>query len=653
MTHTAKIVLLLSILLTLPIKTLLAEDIPDKFELVGVNFSGVESVSQKELASTLAAQPRPIWKFWQPPTILDKEDIEDDLSRIRQFYRNEGYFLTEAVVAVTIVNPSTGRTPGEGKPDGRRGADLPGKDQAATSRLPQIEARFSVIEGPPVRIESIDIDVSALADETLPAALLSELPLKPGKVFRTPDYEDAKRILARGLGNRGYPFADVRGQAVIDPEAHQAKLTFRITSGPLSVFGPTTIQQEGTAVSEKVIRRALVFSEGEKYSADKVETSRRNLIRLDVFRTAIIQPDGPPESEGGPVSMNIRLKSRDRRSVRFGAGYGTEDKLRFQAALTYRNLAGQGGRLGLSGRVSDILRNVQLTYDQPYFLDAKNTLTARAGNELEEPPAYKNNRIFADAALNRKLGREYLLRMSYGLSFNKEESIAASAPVSIGELPYLDQTTRISSAGLEIARDTRDDLLNPTSGTYLGAKFELAPKFLGSELTFYQPAIETMVYRQVFNRIVLAGRIKLETIQGIQNTTYIPAFKRLYLGGSNSVRGYDFQKLPPLNQNGDPIGGQTGMNANVEARFPLYKELSGVIFLDAGLLDAEPYRIDLADTRYTCGAGLRYNTVIGPIRVDFGYKLNPQTGADIGDVGQPDKIVGGRWRLYLNIGQTF
>jgi len=653
MTHTAKTALLLLILLILPVQMLFGTDIPDKFELIGVDFNGVDSVSQKELAKTLAAQPPPIWKFWQPSPILEKEDIEDDLSRIRQFYRNEGYFRTEATVSVTFVGQSTARTPVKEKPPDQNAADRKGEDQTPTPVLPRVKLIFSVIEGPPVLVESIEIDVSQPSDETLTATLQSELPLKPGQVFRTADYEEAKRFIARGLGNRGYPFAEVSGQAVIDPAVHQAKLNFRVNTGPLSVFGPITIEQEGTEVSEKVIRRALVFSEGQKYNAAKVETSRRNLIRLDVFRTALIQLERPSTTGDGPVPMSIQLRAKERRSVRFGAGYGTEDKLRFQAALTYRNIAGQGGRLSLSGRISDILRNVQLTYVQPYFLDAKNTLTTRAGNELEEPPAYKNNKIFAEVALSRKLTRNWYVQGSYGLSFNKEDSVAASAPVDSGELPFLDQTTRISAVGLEIARDSRDDLLNPTTGSYLGAKIELAPELLGSELAFYQPAVETKVYRQVFKHIVLAGRVKFETIQGMQGTTYIPAFKRLYLGGSDTVRGYDFQKLPPLDRNGDPLGGQTGFNASVEARFPLYKELSGVTFLDAGLLSGKPFQLDFADTRYTCGVGLRYNTVIGPIRVDFGYKLNPQTGKDIGDIGQPDKIVDGRWRLYLNIGQAF
>ncbi len=653
MTHTAKTALLLLILLILPVQMLYGTDIPDKFELIGVDFSGVDSVSQKELAKTLAAQPPPIWKFWEPSPRLEKEDIEDDLNRIRQFYRNNGYFSTEAAVSVTIISQPTDRATVKEGPSGQNTAASRKEDQSPTPDLPRVKLSFSVVEGPPVIVESIDIDVSPPSDETLPATLEAELPLKPGQVFRTADYEDAKRFLTRGLGNRGYPFAEVSGQAVIDPTVHQAKLIFRVNTGPLSVFGPITINQDGTKVSEKVIRRALVFSEGERYNTGKVETSRRNLIRLDVFRTALIQPERPPTTGGDPVPMSIRLRSKERRSVRFGAGYGTEDKLRFQAALTYRNLAGQGGRLSLSGRISAILRNIQLTYVQPYFLDAKNTLTARAGNELEEPPAYKNNKIFVEAALSRKLTRNWYVQGKYGLSFNKEDSVAASAPLDLGELPFLDQTTRISSVGLEIARDSRNDLLNPKTGSYLGAKIELSPEFLGSELAYYQPAIEAKVYQQVFKSIVLAGRIKLETIQGIQGTSYIPAFKRLYLGGSDTVRGYDFQKLPPVDRNDDPIGGQTGFNASFEARFPLYKELTGVTFLDAGLLDMEPFQLDFADTRYTCGVGLRYDTVIGPIRVDFGYKLNPQTGKDIGDIGQPDKIVGGRWRVYLNIGQAF
>ena len=652
MTDAVKIVVLFVTLLSFLKPIVLANEIPDKFILAKVEFRGIESISQKELANRLVSQTPPLWRFWMPSPTVENVDIEDDLTRIRQFYRNEGYYKTEVDVSVTVTEQPTEQASVTDEPSSQRKSDRKKEDGESPARLPRARVLFTVVEGPPILVESIEIDVLPSIKEEMKQEVLTALPLSLGKVFRTADYEESKMTIGRYFANRGHPFADVTGQAIIDPTVNQAKIIYRIDPGYASTFGSVTIVQEGTKLSETVIRRALTFKEGEEYKIKKVESSRRNLIRLDVFRTAIIRPEGPPETDGGPVSIRIELRSKERRSISLGAGYGTEDKLRLRAALTYRNIFSQGGRLSLSGRYSALIRNAQLTYDQPYFLDAKNTLISRAGHELQEPPAYKNRRTFIDIALNRRIKRYWLFGMNYGLSFNKEESVAA-VPFDPEEDEFLDQNIRISSVGLEILRDTRDDLLNPMRGSVLEARINLAPELLGSELTYIQPVVEAKLYQQVYKKFVLAGRIGLETIQGIQGTTFIPAFKRLYLGGSDTVRGYDFQRLPPLARNGDPIGGQTGFNASVETRFPLYRELSGVAFLDAGLLDVEPFQLNFSDTLYTCGLGLRYNTVIGPIRVDFGYKLNPLTGKDIGDFSQPNKVVNGRWLLYFNIGQAF
>lgn len=645
-----KIALLLMTLLTLPVAVAASDAVPDRFGLIAVNFTGVESVSKSDLAKTLAAQTPPVWKVWRPAPVLSAQDLEEDRLRIQQYYRNNGYYRTEVEIAVSVSGIESERKAVKVNPSTLTATE-PGKEQA--EKLPRVEVTYKINEGPPVLIESIDMVISGTVEGVDRTAILADTRLEIGQVFKVAEYEESKKNIKRTLGNRGYPFAEITGRAVVELKVNQAKLSFRVTPARRCVFGPTTISQEGAEVSETVVRRALTYTEGGIYDANKVEASRRNLFKLDVFRSAVIQPDGPPAEEGGPVPMRVQLKSKDRRSVRFGVGYGTEDKLRLQAGLTYRNLAGQGGRLTLSARSSDLLKNIQLAYDQPYFLDARNSLSAKAGNELEEPPAYKNRRIFSDVSLTRKLGQNWFLRLIYGLSLNTEESVTADSPLAIEERQFLDENTLISAVGTEMARDTRNDLLNPKTGSLLGAKIAVAPDFLGSELAYFQPAIDVAKYVPVTKNIVLAGRLRLETIQGIQGSSFIPAFKRLYLGGSDTVRGYAYQELPPLDRNGNPIGGQSAFNASVEARFPIYKDLSGVTFLDTGLLDKDPFRLNISDMLYTCGVGLRYDTVIGPIRADVGYKLNPPTGKDIGDFTNPNDIVGDRWRFYLNIGQAF
>jgi outer membrane protein assembly complex protein YaeT len=646
-----KIILALMMVMLLPAAAAAADEaIPEQFELSAVKFDGLESVSKSDLARTLAARMPPFWKFWLPRPVLSDRDIEEDRLRIEQFYRNNGYYQTAVEVRVTVDGPQPKRgtkrilAPEEG---------AAGSAVRSNEQLARVSVTFFITEGPPVLIASVDVSIDGTLDGIGRPALLAGTGLEIGQVFKVDQYEAAKENIGRALGRHGHPFAEVTGRAAIDPKLNQAKVYYKAAPGPLCSFGPTTISQEGPAVSEAVIRRALTYRKGERYDVEKVDTSRRNLFKLDVFRTAIVKPEGPPSDGDGVVPMKAQLRSKDRQSVRLGVGYGTQDKLRLQAGWTFRNLAGQGGLLTLSARVSDIVKNIELAYDQPYFLDARNTLSALAGNELDEPPAYTNRRIYSGIALNRRLGHDWYALLRYDLSFNTEESVAADDLLDTEEELFLDESTRISAFGMEAARDTRNDLFDPRSGSLLGAKVAIAPDFLGSELAYFQPAVDVRKFLSVYKDVVLAGRVYVQTIKGIQGSTFIPAFKRLYLGGSDTVRGYAYQELPPLDSGGNPIGGQSAFNASVEARFPIYKALSGVTFLDTGLLDTDPFRLNFSDMRYTCGIGLRYDTVIGPIRVDLGYKINPPTGKDIGDAVNPDEIIGDRWRLYINIGQAF
>jgi outer membrane translocation and assembly module TamA len=154
---------------------------------------------------------------------------------------------------------------------------------------------------------------------------------------------------------------------------------------------------------------------------------------------------------------------------------------------------------------------------------------------------------------------------------------------------------------------------------------------------------------------VLAGRIRYETIQETEDTDLIPINKRLFLGGTNTVRGYGYQKLGPLDASGNPVGGQSALNGNIELRHPIYKKISGVAFIDMGFLGVDPLTFNGDELRFTGGVGLRYDTPVGPLRIDLGYKLNPPTVGDVtvSPVPNPDDDIEDRWKIHFSIGQAF
>ena len=141
---------------------------------------------------------------------------------------------------------------------------------------------------------------------------------------------------------------------------------------------------------------------------------------------------------------------------------------------------------------------------------------------------------------------------------------------------------------------------------------------------------------------MFAKRIQFGFIQPFGSTGEfdVPVFKRFFAGGSASMRGFPFQRLGPLDEDDDPLGGNSILIGNLETRFPLYRKIGGVLFLDYGNVYPSSLSYDFGDIRYAAGAGLRYNTIVGPIRVDLGYALNPV-----------DELS--RVQLFISIGQAF
>ncbi len=605
-----------------------ARTLPETFVVRALALEGVAHVPKKGLSKTLAARPRPAWRFWEKEEPLSMSDLEDDEDRIRQFYRARGYYHVRVALQVQATGGEADNIAGD-----RKGP------------LPVVRVTFKVTEGAPVIVAGVRIDIAGKAPGK--PALLEKIPLRQGRVFTESDYRSAKKAIERYYGNRGFAFAKIDGRVRIDVRENRARATFTVDPGRVYRFGEIEISQEGPRVKEEVVRRALAFAPGEPYTTEAVDRSRRNLVELDVFRTALIAP-GQPAPEADTIPVKIRLQTKKPRQVGFGVGYGSEDGLRLRASWTYRNAFSRAGRFTLSARRTDLLQNVQGQYTQPYWPDARTDLRSLGGWEREIYDSYTNRRRFLNAAFDRRLHSAWTGSIGYGLEINDLEKVQVADPAERREFIRNNQYL-ISAVDAGIAWKKVDNELYPTDGGTFSLASQQAFGAIGSELSYVNPSVEARLYRTYFAPVTFAGRLKLESIEQIGDTDFIPVFKRLFLGGSNTVRGYGYRMLGPLDAGGAPLGGKTAANGNLEARFPIYGDFSGVVFFDAGAVDPDAFRIDAGKVRTSCGAGFRYDSVIGPLRVEVGYKLNP-TGEDELPAGvAPEK----RWRLHFSVGQTF
>ncbi len=193
-----------------------------------------------------------------------------------------------------------------------------------------------------------------------------------------------------------------------------------------------------------------------------------------------------------------------------------------------------------------------------------------------------------------------------------------------------------------LTRDTTDNPADPQKGGQVFLLGELAPKLISNQLQFVQSILELRRYQNLGPKdVVLAGRVKFGAIPPIQDTDQIPIYRRFFSGGPTSMRAYRIYYLGPRDLAGNPLGGESVFLSNLEFRFPIYQDFRGVTFFDAGNVFYKVRDTNLGQIKYGAGFGLRYQTPIGPIGLEFAWPLNPINP-------NTDKF-----QIIFNIGQAF
>ncbi|MCU0600132.1 MAG: BamA/TamA family outer membrane protein [Desulfobacterales bacterium] len=645
-----KILALALFLLVVIPKVLSAYDGDFQFKIRNVDFSGVKSVETENFSELLTVQSPPAWKIWIPHNVAAIEDLEEDLLKIKQYYRTQGYYHAQVSYSMKLSRPAPVR-----RTDIQQNSHSDSFQAAASpvDFLDEYHITFEVKEGSPVIVRNIDVNY--IPDEIIVdvAQLKEALPLKIEKTFRTEDYDDAKAVIKQILRDNSYPFAEVKGRAKVDLNHNSADISFDVIPGDSYYFGKLNISGHEDFMSPTVVERAMRFRPGDKFSAEKISESRVNLFDLNVFQTASIET-GEPNTADKIVPVNVSVKPRKRQGVGLGVGYGTEDKLRLQGGWGFRNLTGNADRISIKAKRSDLTENISGEYQYPYFLSARNNLIADSGFEREKSDYYTVRNVYSRVNVYRKLTSFWTSNVGYNLEVNRPEDIKVGyVDEDINDTN--DENFRVSSVLVGIERNTLDDDLNPTRGTVLTVSFETAGETIWSEISYIKPVTEAKFFYPVVNDLVLGTRVRFITIQEVYDTDDIPIYRQLFLGGSKTVRGYDYQKLGVIDENDElvSVGGQSSFVGSTELRYPFYKDFSGVTFLDMGVMDTDAYRCEFDNMRYTCGMGLRYDTVIGPIQMDVGYKLNPPDKTDADDSDTTEQADTDRWKFYFSIGHAF
>lgn len=598
-----------------------------KVRVKRVTFLGNENIESQQLKRVMATQEGNWLSFLSKMGSFQEEDFELDLQRLTLFYYNEGY------VQVQVHTPSI-----------RLSADK--RDLYITIRID---------EGPQHYVSEVDVRGDLLIDRE---EMLEMIQLDDEGVFRYGIMQEDALRLTRLYQDAGYANARVTPlPGNINPETNEVDVTFDIQKGELVYVGRIEIVGN-TKTRDQVIRRELQIEEGQLYSASAVESSRARVQRLGYFEEVTLTS----QQTQSPEVMDLRIEVVEQPTGTFqlGAGLSSQESFIFQGQISQQNLFGRGQSLELSVQASRIRQLFNLRFIEPRLLGSQWYFAT---------DLYNFDYLYQDFG---RLSRGGTLSVGYPigllLPWSIDDALTASVRYKLesvkvtpgGITGSLEQPASplfadgmTSSFRLSTAYDTRDNRLFPTSGSYHNASVELADTLFLSENEFVKYDAEVRWYKPLIWNFVLRLNASLGYVTTTNPEQPVPVFERYFVGGPETVRGFERYTLGPARRvpvaSEDPAGGlrdfHYGGNKQLiltaEVEFPIFAaaHVRGVIFADAGNAfgDGVPLtlRPDLfADDvdrysdalRTAVGVGVRWFSPIGPLRFEWGVPLQRLPG---------------------------
>ena len=603
-------------------------------QVSSIKFTGTDAIKGEELKEIIATRENGFLP-WSRKHFFDRAEFDLDVRRIEAYYADRGYPAAKVV----------------------------GVDVKLSANNDKVAITVEISEGEPVIVENISFE----GLEGIPADHLERL---PGQLpIRAGHTRDQRLILASHdtviseLRDHGFPYGSVRVVERPGSSPTRVNLVIAADTGPKAVFG--AVQIEGVvSVGEDVIRRELAFFEGDLYQLSRITEIQRRLYGLELFQFVNITPR-QPEDRSPKVPVVVTVAEGKHRRLQLAAGYGSEEKARARINWRHVNFGG-GARTGeTEAKWSSLEQGARGSFTEPFLLQPGLSVRLSGSTWWSKEPIYESrssggrfvvSKDFSRTGVGTDRGARNRVNLSLIREYEKY-SISASAladPTFREELIALglDPDTgrgsgTLSAFEIDFERNTSTQPLNPRQGYSISAHLESAGPFLGGSFNYNELHGEVRTYLELGSRFIWANRARSGTLAGSDGAE-IPFYKRYFVGGSGSVRGWGRYQVSPLSPGGLPIGGRTMMEVSTEARFGIRGKLSGVVFVDGGNVWREPWDVQMRDLRWAAGPGLRYDTPIGPMRVDLGVQLNPIDGLVI--EGKQEKR---KWRVHFSIGQAF
>ncbi len=608
-----------------------------------LEIEGNETYSSIILKEQIASEAHSFWsklRFWKRTGHeLNVTTVKKDLVRLRNFYQRRGFYDVKVNYRI--------------------------EDKRKEWKKKLV---FTIRENAAIRIGSLDFvfntdpaDEELIRESRAFQRMRRRLPLQTGDRFQRIMIPDVIGQVKDVVRNRGFPYVQVSVESEIDTAGLSAAVTVISNPGPRA--GISDISVEGAkSISDRYLIRHSGIKIGETYSHEKIQEAQRELFNHHLFQFVTI---GIPEQEqDSTVSLRMRVREAPLRTVEASLGFGTSDLVRGQLSWIHRNVFRRGHRFTATGRASFIQQLVSLDYLFPYFYNNKSSIVISPFGEHQLEESYE---LFTLGLTNSYIYR-YNQNLTGSISYEATKNMERSEKRNI-TLP--DSTNRYDLSSLQFNGYYSQGYGREQLGWVVQPYLELSGFLNIATFKFQKASIDVRRFTRLSKSTILAARVQAG---GIINASAdsLPRNIRFFLGGTNSVRGWYRQELGPKQANfrtetanGDtvstfdryvPVGGRAKFAFNIELRQSLDKLLEGLgvaAFLDGGQVWRSMTTLTGRPIQFGAGGGFRYQSPIGPIRIDLGYKLNP-SDEDLGIFR--DNHSAGFWdraAIHFSIGQAF
>ena len=580
-----------------------------------ITFVGNESILPRDIIKVMKTRTWNLLSFFNKSGRMLPAQIDEDRAAIRTLYQNRGFADVEVTDVQTV-------------PTARDGVDL----------------TITIVEGIQYRVNSIKMEgVNVVPTEELKA----RLKMIEGSLFTPKGMGDDLKVLRDFYGARGY--VDMGAQPEILPSAvGSVDVIYRIDEGVQSYVNLVNIQGN-TRTKDRVLRRELAVKPGEVFDTTLVDVSRKRLENLNYFSKVEMAPTDTIVP--GRKDLNVIVEEKRTGSFNFGVGFSTTDSLVGFAELQQTNFdvfnwpsfIGAGQRFRIRGQYGLQRRDFVISLTEPWFLGYKLSVGAEAyyreASFLSD--VYNQSNLGVALQVRRQLWRALSGRAEYRIEQIRVFDVGDvnndgfddgfSGNGQVGPIIQDSAGTYLKSVVTgALTWDTRDSLFLTRKGELIELTGFIAGGPLGGNVQDYGISLEASKFFSLPFDLILLIRGELSVVDGWGGNDSgdddgygngVPIFDRLYLGGANNLRGFNFREVGPVDVDENPIGGNSLAYLTTEVTFPIMSRVRGAVFGDIGFVNPDAYDFSTSNVNADIGFGLRLDLPIGPIRVDYGYPV--------------------------------